>query len=195
MTRENGLKVGSNKQKANIMNIFFLHIDPKLAAQYQCDKHVVKMIIETAQLLYCAHWMLCPEEVPTTAYKKSHPKHPSAIWARESIENYTWLCQLGIELCYEYTHRYGKTHKTQYHIEWLIANIPKNIPLIKMTPLRLAMPDEYKREDPVESYRLYYIGAKTKLMQYTKRDKPPFLPVRKRGYYISTSDDDLQEQT
>ena len=122
------------------MNIFMLDLDPKKAAEYHCDKHVVKMILESAQILYCAHWVLNPSRVPEFAYKKTHPNHPSCIWVRESIENYEWLCQLAIELCKEYTFRYEKIHKTQKHIEWLIDNPPFDIPMLEQTEIRLAMP-------------------------------------------------------
>ena len=136
------------------------------------------MIIESAQLLYTAHWVLSPSKVPEFAYKKSHVNHPSAVWARESIENYEWLCQLGMELCYEFTYRYEKIHKTQKHIEWLFHNPPFNIPSVSMTPLRLAMPDEYKQEDPVEAYRTFYRESKFKqrgIVTYKKRQLPSFI--------------------
>ena len=92
------------------MNIFFLSLDPAEAARLHCDKHVVKMILESCQLLYCAHWM-CGTIMPSNAYKKTHPNHPCAKWVRESQANYRWLCRLGLELCGEYTFRYGKHHK------------------------------------------------------------------------------------
>ena len=164
------------------MNIFYLHTDPKKAAEYHCDKHVVKMIIESAQMLYCAHWVLNPENLPENAYKLAHKNHPSSIWVRESYDNYMWLCHLAWWLCREYQFRYGnqKSHKTEAHIEWLLANPPESIPVIGYTPLRLAMPNEYKREDPVESYRLFYVESKLKernIVKYTKRPWPEFLPT------------------
>ena len=165
----------------NCMNIFFLHLKPRKAAEYHCDKHVVKMIIETAQLLYTAHWVLETSNMPSNAYKLSHKNHPSAIWARESLYNYLWLCSLGWWLCKEYQFRYGDTkiHKTEQHILWLLNNPPK-MHHINMTPIRLAMPDEYKQKDPVESYRQYYIEAKLKkrgIVKYSKREIPEFMTV------------------
>lgn len=160
------------------MNIFFLDFDPRKAANYHCDKHVVKMILETAQLLYCAHWMTNPDGLPETAYRKTHPNHPCAIWVRESLANYTWLCELGIALCDEYTFRYDKTHKTRSHIEWLMFN-PPPIANIGITKIRQAMPDEYKRPNPVEAYRTYYIRNKLMLrniVKYTRRQCPTFIP-------------------
>jgi hypothetical protein len=135
------------------------------------------MIIESAQMLYCAHWVVSPESVPATGYKKAHVNHPCTIWVRESYENYMWLCALGWWLCREYTHRYAKIHKTQAHIEWLIEN-PPNIPHRGITQFRLAMPDIYKQEDPIEAYRLFYRESKMKdrgIVAYTRRVPPDFL--------------------
>ena len=155
------------------MNIFFLSLDPADAARLHCDKHVVKMILETAQLLYTAHWM-CGTSMPENAYRKTHPNHPSAKWARESAANYRWLCRLGLELCEEYTFRYGKHHKTEEHLVWLCMHIPQGLPE-PWTPPKLAMPDECKQDDPVAAYRQYYIRAKKHLLQYTRRPSPDFL--------------------
>lgn len=161
------------------MNIFFLHWNPRTAAEYHCDKHVVKMIIETAQLLYSAHWML-NSPLPVTAYKLAHKNHPCSIWTRQSITNYMWLCSLGLWLCKEYSNRYGeqKTHKTEAHIIWLMNNPPKNIPFLDMTPPAQAMPDVYKNDNPIRAYRKFYIGSKLKergIVNYTWREPPPFL--------------------
>lgn len=161
------------------MNIFALNLDPKLAAQMHCDKHVVKMILETAQLLYSAHH-LAGGPLPDGAYKKTHPNHPCAIWVRQSAANYRWLCELGFWLCYEYQVRYGmhKTHKTERHILWLLMNLPRGIPDLPMTSFAQAMPVEYKRPDPVEAYQVYYRENKLKLrniVKYTHRSVPEFL--------------------
>jgi hypothetical protein len=163
------------------MNIFFLNWNPRKAAEYHCDKHVVKMIIETAQLLYTAHWVLETPNMPSNAYKLSHKNHPSAIWARESLSNYLWLCSLGWWLCKEYQFRYGETkvHKTEAHILWLLNNHPK-IHIQAITTVRQAMPDEYKMPDPIEAYQKYYIEAKLKkrgIVKYTKREAPEFIQL------------------
>ena len=160
------------------MNIFFLDFNPRRAAEYHCDKHVVKMILETAQLLYCVHWVLHPESIPAGAYRKTHPNHPCAIWARESLDNYTWLCELGLELCREYTFRYDKIHKTESHLFWLMKN-PPALSRMGITQIRLAMPDEYKLPNPVEAYRKYYIENKFKkrdIVKYSRRQWPSFIP-------------------
>jgi hypothetical protein len=152
------------------MNIFFLDNDIKKCAQYHCDKHVVKMILETAQLLCGVHHMT-DQVAPQVPYKLSHKNHPCAIWSRESLTNYLVLCELGLELCYEYTYRYGRRHKSQEVIEWCIINKP-NIVDIGYTEPPKAMPDEYKVDSVVESYRNYYRGAKASFAVWKNREKP-----------------------
>jgi hypothetical protein len=162
------------------MNIFFLSRSPKEAAQQHCDKHVVKMILESTQLLYSAHWILNPDLLPEGAYKKTHVNHPCAIWIRESISNYLWLCSLAWYLCKEYQFRYGlhKVHKSESHILWLIEHVPMDIPRIDLTVPPQAMPHEYKQQNPIDGYRLYYIEDKLKrrgIVRYTNREWPQFL--------------------
>ena len=150
------------------MNIFVLDKDPKTCAVYHNDKHVVKMILETAQLLCGVHWV----EGGEAPYKLSHKNHPSAIWTRECVENYIWLCDLGLELCNEYTYRYGKRHKSQDIIEWCLLNVP-NIPEKgDITPFALAMPDECKVGDAVASYRVYYMVEKREMAVWKNRETP-----------------------
>ena len=156
------------------MNIFILDKDIKKCAQYHCDKHVVKMILETAQLLCGVHHVTAHDTVHDTAhvpYKLSHKNHPCAIWARESFSNYVYLCELGLELCKEYTHRYGKRHKSLDVILWCIVNRP-NIPDKGFTEPAKAMPDEYKVKSVVESYRNYYRGAKSGFASWKMRETP-----------------------
>ena len=156
------------------MNIFVLDWDVKKCAQYHNDKHVVKMILETAQLLCGVHHMTdqdndqANDQVP---YKLSHKNHPCSIWARESLTNYLWLCELGLELCEEYTYRYGKRHKSLDVIEWCIENKP-NIVDKGFTEPAKAMPEEYKVKSVVESYRNYYRGEKASFSKWKNRDIP-----------------------
>ena len=152
------------------MNIFFLDENPTLSAQYHVDKHVVKMILETAQLLCGVHHVTAHDSTHVP-YKLSHKNHPCSIWCRESLSNYLYLCELGLELCKEYTYRYGKRHKSQDVIEWCLINKP-NIPDIEFTEPAKAMPDEYKVKSVVESYRNYYIGAKSGFAIWKNREKP-----------------------
>jgi hypothetical protein len=157
------------------MNIFLLDTDTRKCAQYHCDKHVVKMILETAQLLCGVHHMTdqVTEQVP---YKLSHKNHPCAIWSRESLSNYLYLCDLGLELCKEYTYRYGKRHKSQDVIEWCVTNKP-NICDKEFTEPARAMPNEYKVDSVVESYRNYYIGEKSKIAVWKNREIPEWFKM------------------
>jgi hypothetical protein len=156
------------------MNIFYLDEDPKLCAQYHCDKHCVKMIVEQVQLLSTAHWMTGGE----APYKKTHINHPSNKWVRESLSNYVWLCDMTMELCKEYTYRYGKTHKTQQHLEWCIVNLP-NIEDKGFTEIPQAMPDECKRENPIDGYRNYYNVEKAYMCKWKNRIAPEwFNPIQ-----------------
>jgi hypothetical protein len=155
------------------MNIFFLHRNPHLCARFHCDKHVIKMTLESTQLLYSAHTDMTA--APKGGYKPTHMKHPCSIWVRESVQNYRWLVRLAKELVKQYRWRYGgKTHACEEHIAWLEENEPA-LADREMTPPRLAMPDEYKGEDPVAAYREYYRVAKKHLLTYRKGARPHFL--------------------
>lgn len=151
------------------MNIFLLDYDVKKCAQSHVDKHVVKMILETAQLLCGVHHVT--GTVDGIPYKLSHKNHPCSIWVRESFTNYLYLCELGLELCYEYTYRYGKRHKSQDIIEWCVVNKPNILDKGFTAPAK-AMPDEYKVSDPVQSYRNYYCGAKSGFASWKNREIP-----------------------
>ena len=157
------------------MNVFILDYDVKKCAEYHCDKHVVKMILETAQLLCGVHHVVETQtEIP---YRLSHKNHPSAIWSRESLSNYLYLCELGLELCKEYTYRYGKRHKSQDVIEWCLDKKP-NIVDKGFTEPPKAMPDEYKVDSVVESYRNYYKGAKSGFAVWRNREVPEWYKQR-----------------
>ena len=156
------------------MNIFYLSNDPETCARLHCDKHVVKMILETAQLLSNAHHMLDGDQVINPIYKLTHKNHPSAIWTRASVSHYNWLWMLLAELCKEYTYRYGKVHKVQREgLLEILKDHPHNIPnknwLTDPTP---AMPDEYKTTSAIESYKNYYRGAKRSFARWTNRNIP-----------------------
>lgn len=135
------------------MNIFYLSRDPHEAARLQCDRHVVKMILETAQLLSTAHNELDGGQI---AYKSTHKNHPSAVWVRQSYHNYRWLWRHLEALGEQYRRRYGRVHKTiQNHSEALWWS-PDNIPDGEFTDPPQCMPDECKRDDAVLAYQVYY---------------------------------------
>jgi len=143
------------------MNIFILDTNPVLAAQMQCDKHVVKMVLESAQIL---------STINGGPYKPTHKNHPCVLWVSASPANYQWLSRHAIALCVEYTVRYGKRHKCQdIIVDLAISDAYDNDEKVSFVQ---CMPDEYKGDDPVEAYRRYYRGAKAHFATWTNRDKP-----------------------
>jgi hypothetical protein len=156
------------------MNIFYLSRDPHECAVFHNNKHVVKMVLESAQLLSNAHHMLDGAQAITPIYKLTHKNHPSAVWVRSSKAHYQWLWCLLEQLCKEYTHRYKKIHKIEREsLLDVLKQPPNNIPNIGWqcdpTP---AMPNEYKVGDVVESYRGFYIGEKSHFSFWKERAVP-----------------------
>jgi hypothetical protein len=153
------------------MNIFVLDDDAEFAAQYHCDKHVVKMILESAQILCTAHDRY-GEPIPD-GYKPTHRNHPCVVWASECIENYEWLWNLFKWLTVEYNFRYSKIHATSRKLLGATRNPPKGM-LSKgfRTPFALAMPDKYKTSDAVTSYRNYYLGEKRNIATWSYCETP-----------------------
>ena len=137
------------------MNIFVLHEDPHIAATMACDKHVVKMILETAQMLCTA----ARARGGWAPYSATHKSHPCTIWAGKSKSNWEWLVQHGKALCAEYTKRYGKAHKSETIINYC-GELNLQFELQEQTPFAQAMPPQYKNECPVAAYRAYYMGEK-----------------------------------
>jgi len=155
------------------MNIFLLDWDVPTCAKYHCDKHVVKMILESTQMLSSVHTKYESDQAP---YKPVHQKHPCTLWAGETVDNYNHLLYLAKELCKEYTYRYGKVHKCQN----VIAKIGK--PPVKLTkrgntaPAQ-AMPDQYKNTDPIQAYRDYYLHEKQRFAVWKNRPIPSFMAM------------------
>ena len=169
------------------MNIFYLSKKTSRCARWHCDKHVVKMILETAQLLYTAHWVIsggvpdfssapCRNDGEIGYQSIRNVKHPSALWARESLRHYMWLSDLGLALCQEYRFRFGdKEHGCEKHIFWLYAHPPAEIEDKGWKQPPQAMPDQWRRGDSIAAYRMYYREGKARLLQYTGRNRPHWL--------------------
>lgn len=143
------------------MNIFYLHQDPHEAAKLQYNKHVVKMILESAQMLCTAHHHF--DEDTNVPYKKAHYNHPSTIWARGNRAQYYWLYRHMLALGDEYTKRYGKEHLTITKCKYPLMTAPHMLidGFFKEPPQ--CMPDEYKDECSVQAYWNYYIGEKSNI--------------------------------
>lgn len=179
------------------MNIFVVDHDPAIAAQSLCDKHVVKMIVETAQMASTVHRVLDGKEyIETTANNRKikrwkHPNsdyeqnlckavmvnHPCTKWAFECIHNYNWLVHHGFYLCKEYTHRYNKVHSMQPLYEKYLYEIPHGFfhkeDILERTEYAQAMPDKYKVQgDAITAYRQYYIHEKNRFAKWTNREVP-----------------------
>lgn len=154
------------------MNIFRLDNNPTLAAQYLCNKHIVKMALETCQILHTNLTYIGIKE--PWLYKMFNPKHPSVMWARQSQKNYLWTIQHGLAICDEYTFRYKKQHTCKDLINKTLSYVHL-FPDIPETPLLLAMPKQYHTNDPVHSYRLYYVHEKRKFAKWEPfRSSPPW---------------------
>jgi len=173
------------------MNIFYIHDNPVIAAQAMTDKYVVKMILESAQLLSTAHRALDGQEfiqlsksgarlrkwnhpdahMDITLYKSTHLNHPSGIWVRQSAQNYMWLYKHFIALSEEYYQRYGKRHASELLLSGLLSKAPNNIPNIRRTPMLVAITDTqwHVPNNPLQSYRNYYVGEKLQTPKDTER--------------------------
>ncbi|WP_116964615.1 pyrimidine dimer DNA glycosylase/endonuclease V [Fastidiosibacter lacustris] len=153
------------------MNIFFLDKDPSLAARYQCDKHVVKMVLESAQILSSVHRLSGSND--QALYSLTHQNHPCVLWVIESEAHYKWLLKHYIALCSEYTYRYQKLHKSEM-LCGILSNVPKALANTTFSWTLKVTDNDIK--DVVASYQQYYIN-KSKVMKMTwiNREIPHFM--------------------
>ena len=152
------------------MNVFVLDMDLQKCAEYHTDKHVVKMITETAQLLSSAYYSTNEEII--APYRLSHYNHPWAKWARETVSNWWWLSCLGLALYDEYQYRYGDRHHRAGDLIIYMRQFPPSVPIGYLTLMPLCMPAECKIGNVVESYREYYKKYKQDIFSWKGRDKP-----------------------
>jgi hypothetical protein len=161
------------------MNIFILDSDKQNCAKYHCDKHIVKMPLEMAQMVSFLHYdksIYRTTDSCVMGYSKTHDKHPCTLWLKESLSNLVYGCELGIELVNEYRYRYNSVkHERSLNI---FTHTLKNLPEMQdlgLTPFALAMPQEYRLTDAVESYRTYYKSEKSQFLKYSNRETPYWL--------------------
>jgi hypothetical protein len=182
------------------VNIFYLDNDPQQCAEWMVDRHVVKMIVETAQLLSTAHRVLDGEELVVqlrhkdtgkiknkkvwvlgddrndVLYSCTHMNHPSAIWCRDSVENYNWLVDHLYALGREYTYRYGKKHATIERCFYPLQSPPHGLRTWDWSTPPSAMAEEFIiSEDPIVNYRNYYKHGKASLHKWKKREAPEWI--------------------
>ena len=148
------------------MNIFVTDPEPVVSAQCLPDKHIVKMPLETCQMLsiVASHqwghgYGDLPKKKTGTFYstsKGAFRNHPCTIWAQE---NFRWLIKHGLALCAEYTHRYAKVHSCQLTLEYADIIFPA---IECPTPFTRAMPDEFKHDTSIDTFTAYktYIASK-----------------------------------
>ena len=162
------------------MNIFVLDENTAVCASYHVDKHIVKMPTEQSQMISFVYhneknW---DSEIPDLlmSFNKCHNNHPCSLWIRESLENFMWSCELGVHLVEEYRFRYktNKHQRAESIFRWALNN-PPNFDMWSKTDYALAMPDELKLDNAVDSYRNYYRMAKTELHEWKNRKKPNWI--------------------
>lgn len=164
------------------MNIFYLDKDPAVAARYHCDKHVVKLIVESAQLLSTAHRVLdgdkdgvLPDERNNILYKATHTNHPASLWVRRELDHYRWVHDLLYFLIAEYRYRYGnRPHRTE-QLQSYLLDAPYNIPMdgsFIMEDPPQCVPDDCKDSDTVQAYRQYYVKYKYPIAKWSRREQP-----------------------
>jgi len=152
------------KGSIDVMNIFYLDENPALCAAYHCDKHAIKMLLETAQLLCSAHHV-CGTPTPEM-YRLTHKNHPVACWVRASKHNYDWTYRLFKCLATEYNVRYNKTHRSWQKLHQVLELPPANIPDITWQEPPQCMPEKYRQHSTVEAYRDYYVAEKSNFCKW-----------------------------
>jgi hypothetical protein len=168
-----------NASGFNVMNIFVTDNSPKISAQTLDDKRVVKMVLETAQLLSTAIF-INTFNIYEGIYKPTHIKHPCAIWAGLNIENWDWLFQHFIALCEEYTMRYNKIHASEKLLPYLIEyrkfiKHGAKTPFANCTRSEPIVVDFRYLNDTCDAYKKYLVEKWNNDKSYpkwTKRDKP-----------------------
>ena len=156
------------------MNIFAVDECPTAAAQALPDKLVVKMPLETTQILSTASELL---GVPGP-YRKTHQHHPCVKWVMRDRANWLWTLDHGRALCDEYRYRYGKTHGCEEILEEISEECARPDKFsTNHEPFFLAMPDELRHDpnlscNPVEAYREYLRTRKAYYARWTRRSAP-----------------------
>lgn len=171
------------------MNIFVLDERPFEAARAHCDCHVVKMILETTQILCGVHHRF---GVPFEGiYKPTHLEHPCVLWATSNLGSYDWAWLLLDALLVEYAHRYDKQHACRALAnKLLLAPLPLLVTEHPMLHHVFVGPDECRdpQGDTVASYRNLYnlkATAMKRSMRWTRREPPSWfsggteLPAKK----------------
>lgn len=181
------------------MNIFVLDLDPAKCAEYHCDRHIVKMIVEHCQILAAVKWVAMGvekkvhitqelkdsfhdfprrfEDGSPNPYGITHKNHPCTVWTRQCWENYDWLCKVTLEMCKEYTKRYGKVHAGEAICTWFYRNKPVLPINDTMTPFAQAMPEDCQQPNAVTAYRNYYVKYKKEIAKWNYTGEPEWFKI------------------
>lgn len=162
------------------MNIFILDENPERCAEQHCDKHVVKMTLECAQILSAVNHMMGRHH--SRLYNLTHQHHPCVVWAASCTANYVWLHRLFQALATEYVRRYprkGRQHASWIRLGELTRAPPRGmVPRNRRTPFVQCVPKEHvSRGDPVTAYRTYYINQKASIARWTNREVPSWFAI------------------
>ncbi|HET58638.1 MAG TPA: hypothetical protein ENN35_09395 [Deltaproteobacteria bacterium] len=150
------------------MNIFILDRNIRTCARYHADRHVVKMILESAQIL-CT---IVSREGLESSYRPTHRNHPCVLWAGRSRENWLWLKELTLRLNDEYRYRFGRSDDHSSAVVVRDLECP-SLPGGGLTEFVQAMPEQYRVPgDAVSAYRAYYVGEKSEIARWTRRRIP-----------------------
>jgi len=182
------------------MNIFVLDEDPVLAAQYHNNKHCVKMILESLQMMVSglrnkgATDAQMPKNELGGSFKGGYRHHPCTRWCVETTSNFEYLYDLAIALCKEYTMRYDKEHKCEKKIKSLLPHYKNYVKEGELTPFAIAISDwmdcrdveGFEQMSAVEKYRQYYIHDKKRMAQWKRREKPHWWPSEKKTKELVT---------
>ena len=180
------------------MNIFVTDADPIQSARNLPDKHIVKMPLETCQMLSIIYsdWYYGVGKLYKSdgnPYRTAHGafrNHPCTQWAAANQYNLAWLIRHGYALCAEYTARYGKVHtcfdvisqsERIYHRSFDIISL--SYASQQVTSFTRAMPESIKFDTSIDTITAYkqYLNTKPWLATNYLR-----IPSRKPSFIITT---------
>jgi hypothetical protein len=160
------------------VNVFAVDRDPARAARALCDRHVVKMTLETAQILCSAARVRLGQRAP---YRATHGNHPCVAWAAARRANWEWLVRHGLALADEYERRFGRVHRCRAVLV-AVARLGPPRSRRRREPFAQVMPERYRGPDAVAAYRRYYVGEKLVFARWTPPARPPaWWPWRAAG--------------
>jgi len=166
------------------MNIFVLDHCPKKAAEYNCDKHVSKIVVEIAQMAANCFSLNTLKSAPPNfsgqPRKHSYFNHPVSKWMRETLGNLLWSIDHAFTLESERLYRGYNPHFSMRFIRWVADNFDKSIVVdgpqtefaVAIAPtMRCRQHPSFNSLDPIAKYRLYYMYDKP-FVTWTRREKP-----------------------